>query len=182
MSLSDLSSLGSFIGGIAVVASVIYLALQIRQNTKSVRAQNAIAHFEMTARRTEFLARDPQILAVSERAARGDTSLNEIEFLQFAFATQVAVTVLYTDWLLDQERLLHGGTFSSSQWLQNRLVWTRPGNRAWWKTYGGQFAPGFVTEMNRALEKTRPGPGDLGFAEWKIHLSQELAAMASNAE
>ena len=38
MTLSDLGSLGEFVGSIAVVLSLIYLAFQIRQNTKSIRA------------------------------------------------------------------------------------------------------------------------------------------------
>ena len=38
MSLSDLASIGSFISGIAVLVSLVYLSLQIRQNTKHSQA------------------------------------------------------------------------------------------------------------------------------------------------
>jgi hypothetical protein len=38
MSLSDLAALGSFIGALAVVASLIYLGLQVHQNSKHTRA------------------------------------------------------------------------------------------------------------------------------------------------
>lgn len=37
MSLSDLASIGSFVSGVAVLASLIYLALQVRQNTHAHR-------------------------------------------------------------------------------------------------------------------------------------------------
>ena len=37
--LNELGDLGDFIGGIAVVLSLIYLAIQIRQNTATVRVQ-----------------------------------------------------------------------------------------------------------------------------------------------
>jgi hypothetical protein len=37
MSLADLASLGSFISGIAVLVSLVYLAQQIRQSTKHSR-------------------------------------------------------------------------------------------------------------------------------------------------
>jgi len=36
MSLQDLGSVGEFIGGLAIVISLIYVALQIRQNTRQV--------------------------------------------------------------------------------------------------------------------------------------------------
>lgn len=38
MTLTDLASIGSFISGIAVAASLIYLALQVHQNSKHTRA------------------------------------------------------------------------------------------------------------------------------------------------
>lgn len=38
MSLSDLASLGSFVSGFAVLVSLVYLALQVRQAEKNQRA------------------------------------------------------------------------------------------------------------------------------------------------
>jgi hypothetical protein len=38
MSLEDLGNIGEFVAAAAVIVSLIYLAVQIRQNTKSVRA------------------------------------------------------------------------------------------------------------------------------------------------
>jgi hypothetical protein len=39
MSLEDLGNLGEFVGSIAVLATLIYLAIQIRQNTVATRIQ-----------------------------------------------------------------------------------------------------------------------------------------------
>jgi hypothetical protein len=44
MSLSDLASLGSFVSGAAIVASLIFLGLQMRQNTRAVVASASQAH------------------------------------------------------------------------------------------------------------------------------------------
>ena len=38
MTLQDLGSIGEFVGGAVVVLSLVYLPLQIRQNTRSLRA------------------------------------------------------------------------------------------------------------------------------------------------
>jgi hypothetical protein len=43
MNWSALGALGEFIGGIAVVISLVYVGLQIRQNSNSVRAASQIA-------------------------------------------------------------------------------------------------------------------------------------------
>ncbi len=37
MTLQDLGNIGEFVGALGVVASLIYLALQIRQNTRQLR-------------------------------------------------------------------------------------------------------------------------------------------------
>ena len=44
MTLADLSSLGSFISGVAVLASLIFVGFQLRQNTQAVRATASQAH------------------------------------------------------------------------------------------------------------------------------------------
>ena len=51
MSLQDLGNIGEFVGAAAVLVSLVYLALQIRQNTQALRAsiqqenRNSIAEF-----------------------------------------------------------------------------------------------------------------------------------------
>jgi hypothetical protein len=37
MTLASLANVGEFLGGIAVIVSLVYVALQIRQNTKTIR-------------------------------------------------------------------------------------------------------------------------------------------------
>jgi hypothetical protein len=44
MSLSDLAAVGSFVSGIAVLASLIFIGFQLRQNTRAVRAAASQAH------------------------------------------------------------------------------------------------------------------------------------------
>ena len=44
MTIQDLGALGDMIGGVAVVASLIYLAIQIRQNTPGLPRSSAISN------------------------------------------------------------------------------------------------------------------------------------------
>jgi hypothetical protein len=44
MSLSDLASIGSFVSGLAVLASLIFVGFQLRQNTQAIRANASQAH------------------------------------------------------------------------------------------------------------------------------------------
>lgn len=78
--LQALGNIGEFVGAVGVVVSLVYLALQLRQNTSSVRAssfnsmiQNSIRLLEHAFRDSEFaafLARaeaDPSTLTAGER-------------------------------------------------------------------------------------------------------------------
>jgi hypothetical protein len=44
MSLSDLAAVGSFVSGLAVLASLIFVGFQLRQNTQAVRVGASQAH------------------------------------------------------------------------------------------------------------------------------------------
>ncbi|HEY1547257.1 MAG TPA: hypothetical protein VGG28_05535 [Kofleriaceae bacterium] len=44
MSLADLAAIGSFVSGIAVLASLIFIGFQLRQNPRAVRAAASQAH------------------------------------------------------------------------------------------------------------------------------------------
>ena len=41
MTLQDWGSIGELVGGVAVIASLVYVGLQVRQNTSAVRANSA---------------------------------------------------------------------------------------------------------------------------------------------
>ena len=46
MTITELGSLGEFIGALAVLVTLIYLVLQIRQNTQSIRSQSRFSVLE----------------------------------------------------------------------------------------------------------------------------------------
>ncbi len=50
LTIQDLGALGELLGAIAVLATLIYLALQTRQNTMAIAAQLDAAHISATQR------------------------------------------------------------------------------------------------------------------------------------
>ena len=87
MTLQDLGNLGEFIGAIAVVISLVYLAAQIRQNTRALHGSSyaqsaeqlwlvnlAIAQDRDLARIwTEFVAGEPLTLEDTTRSKHHST-------------------------------------------------------------------------------------------------------------
>ena len=57
MSLEDLGNIGELVAAIGVIASLIYLAIQIRQNTQSVRSSAVQASVRDTTEIIDLLVR-----------------------------------------------------------------------------------------------------------------------------
>jgi len=61
LTLQDLGNLGELISAIAVVISLVYLAAQIRQNTKSVRTSTYQAILDSSRSDTELILANPHL-------------------------------------------------------------------------------------------------------------------------
>src|SRR5215472_5949453 len=80
MSLSDLASLGSFVSGVAVLASLIYLTLQVRQ---AERYQKAMAQEARAARLSDLHLRFADLADVFAKGNGGDDDLSLTQLRQF---------------------------------------------------------------------------------------------------
>lgn len=75
MTLEELANLGEFVGGVAVIISLLYLAVQIRQNTKAVRSASYHQAAEQTWSALLAIAQDQSLAqAVSNLVAGRDLS------------------------------------------------------------------------------------------------------------
>ena len=61
MTLDDLGNIGEFVGAVGVVVSLIYLAVQIRRNTRSVRASTFQEAVRDVAILSDLLATDAEL-------------------------------------------------------------------------------------------------------------------------
>jgi hypothetical protein len=64
MDINTLAAWGEFLGGIAVVASLIYLASQIRQNSKLLRASTASATTQNVFSGSAMIVQDPEVARI----------------------------------------------------------------------------------------------------------------------
>jgi len=137
MSLEDLGNIGDFIGGIAVVVTLIYLATQIRQNTSAVRTASrqeiasgfrAVNRLSMDPNAAQAYAeglREYPDMPFKERSLFGSMLTDHALFFQGAFA-------LYESGQLEE------GTYKAYlDWFACNLA--TPGGGAWWDEIGRPF-------------------------------------------
>jgi hypothetical protein len=85
-----LGSLGEFISGLAVVVTLIYLALQIRYNSRAVRSSMHQDMVESTLRIAESLSDNPDVGRIVLKADEDYGSLTKEEQIRFeAYAERV---------------------------------------------------------------------------------------------
>src|SRR5215469_1826562 len=90
MSLSDLASLGSFVSGIAVLVSLIYVAVQLRQAAKH---QRALMHQGYAARVSENLhwLAEPVNAGLRARVIAGETEFTPEELYRLRMFCRVGI-------------------------------------------------------------------------------------------
>ena len=96
MSLDDLGNVGEFVGAIAVFVSLIYLALQIRQNTKSLKESASRSLHDAFYRLSLFVAEHPEVAEIAIRGAQDRSQLDAVERLRFENLMDT-VFIMYQD-------------------------------------------------------------------------------------
>jgi len=150
---SALGALGEFVGGIAVVISLVYVGFQVRQNSNSVRAASQIAIKQLSSEITTHLLAHGMARIYIE-GLKDSSSLppeDRVRFHSLMLALFGAYEAAYFQ--------SYYGTIPpelqepASRQAQFHL--RQPGVKQWW-TGGGRarFSEKFVEELERAAAKS----------------------------
>ena len=131
MTFQDLGGIGEFIGGIGVIATLLYLAAQIRTNTRSVRSSN---HQDVQRGGRELMlaiAQDPELSRIWAAGVRDFDSLTPADGLRFGYLAMLSLNVYLT-----VEYAAAQGTLEEpmrADWREQlRRLCLLPGFAAWW--------------------------------------------------
>lgn len=151
MKLEAINALTQLIAALGVIASLFYLAAQIRQNTRSMRAivVDALAHSMVDL----LSVQGPDLIrafASVNEDWEAATEEERLRALPFIFAT---FKLFENAWFQRQQ-----GTLGDEQWqgwdAYIRTYFHRPGIKTWWSMRHPAFASGF----REYLEGTEPIP------------------------
>ena len=153
MSLSDLASIGSFVSASAVLVSLIYLAIQVRQAEKN---QRAVLNQGYITRVTEYLrwyAESP-ILELRARVMAGDTSFTAEELLRLQLALRVTLLSAQDAYLQHKAGLVDAMTLDNSMRSVRNTWLNLPVYRALWQQQAPTIAPEFAAVIEKMLQET----------------------------
>ena len=174
MSLSDLASVGSFVSGFAVLISLIYLALQVRQTKRN--QQIAIRHTRATRIVELHLALAD--LAVASAWLHGSGSpqaLTQTELGQYNNLCRALFFHFEDSFYQREEGLLNDDAFETVV-AGARLSARSPGFRAAWKLARPNFGGRFLGFMDGVVDGSAVHPPlDLSLEAWKAAYASEAA-------
>jgi hypothetical protein len=102
MDLNTLAQIGEFLGGLSVLLTLIYLAIQIRGNTKVVRSTGAQQTHDSMVELYRELAKDAELNRIFRVGTQDMTSLSEDEIGRvMAFWSATLYTV--QNWLYQSD-------------------------------------------------------------------------------
>jgi hypothetical protein len=172
MSLGDLASIGSFISGLGVLISLIYLGLQVRQ--AKVHQQGAIRQGR-ASRIVDLLSglADPALSDACARGNAGDPAISQTQLQQYQFIC-LAIFYHYEDeYFQHKEGLTNDAAFASFVKSATRVM-TIPGLRVLWRAQREDFIPEFVKFID-GLVAAPMAPEIDALAHWKAAVAAELS-------
>jgi hypothetical protein len=156
MTLTDFATFSTAVSGLAVTASLIYLALQTHQNAKHTRA--LIHQGRVAALRDIFLAgTDPNVAAAFIAVPGGTPTPQEVQKLQYRLMYGAMIYgwqdtySQYRNGLLDEDffRQMRTGAVQALSSPTSRAVWE------FYRVPGTQFAA-FMDELAANLSPAEP--------------------------
>jgi hypothetical protein len=150
LTLSDLGNLGEFVAAIAVVGSLLYLAMQIRQNSKLLRASAIQSVASNTAGSLSTIAQDLSTAAVLLKGVGDFKALSGEEAVQCSALLHLVFNEIQSSYRMHREGIIPEELWQGSAAVAAFYLRT-PGVRAWWKT-GKELMDGdFVRYAEREL-------------------------------
>jgi hypothetical protein len=147
MTLEQLGGLGEFIGAIAVVVSLIYVALEIRSNSRSTRLAAMQTAMESSQRIIEMPARDRDLARVIRIGSDDPDSLTEDEFAQYRY--WLILSLRSTENLFVQYK---AGALNNETWIAraSTVKWMMgtPGGQRVWAGTSNRYLADFQEWMN----------------------------------
>jgi hypothetical protein len=149
LDITILAAWGEFLGGIAVVVSLVYLASQIRQNSKLLRASTASATLASDAGFASLVVQDSEVARIFREGLADRSSLSEDDMQRFNLLLSMAFSGWNQEYQFTADGVI-GRPVWENRMLTMRRVLPLPGYRQWW-TENGDLYPEDFRELVEGL-------------------------------
>jgi hypothetical protein len=174
MSLSDLASVGSFVSGVAILISLVYLALQVKQTERnqqiSIRHSRASRIVEL-----ELALADPAVTDAWLHGSGSPQEITQTELSQFIHLCRSLLFHFEDSFYQREEGLLNDDAFETVV-AGTRFLARNPGWRAAWTVARPNFGGRFRDFMDGVVAGSAvEPPAELSLEAWKVAFASEAS-------
>ena len=149
--LESLANLGEIIGAVAVVVSLIYLAVQVRQNTQAQRTENFSRALDRVAALQAALSQDSEASVIFAKGVADPTKLTPKERMQFTWAMYELFGAFEFMFLASKTNAIPEEIWQ--RWSSAVAFWLSfSGVQVWWKVRPIPFTDSFSSYVESLLE------------------------------
>jgi len=174
MNLEQLANIGEFISGIAVIASLIYLAIQIRQNTRSVKSSTLATNTSNWSSMLVNLASDTKSEAYLSGVA-GKEDISPEHFLQFLLIARAMLVSFETQHYQFLKGALDRDIYLGYERACRDQILAYPGFQMVWAITRDGFSPAFAELVDKLISEISAGESYAMMQKWKVLASQRNA-------
>lgn len=169
MTLEELYFVSQTIAAVAIVASLIYVALQLRQTERNQRAiiqqGRAARNLTLTMRQTEA-----EMAGLMAKAGSEWSSMTDVELLQWIGWTRGILFHFEDSYLQHLDGLMDERAFESARSSLASIL-ARPASRATWEVTRTFHNPAFADYVDK-LVRSAPLSSGVLTAAWKAKMAE----------
>jgi hypothetical protein len=152
LDITTLAAWGEFIGGIAVVVSLIYLASQIRQNSRLLRASAASATAQTQLGQTSVVVGDAELGRISTAGLADLGSLSEADRQRFGLLMSIQIRGHQQLFRMAREGVLSRESWGDEE-QQMRFMTRQSGFQEWWPEWRHLYSDDFCSEVDGLIRE-----------------------------
>lgn len=157
MNLESLANLGEVVSAIAVVASLLYLAVQVRQATRAQRTENYGRALDRISAMQAMLSHDGETSRIFAIGVEDTTRLTPLDRIRYTWALYEAFGAfefMYHTWRTNEipEEVWRRWSYTVAWWL------SFPGVRAWWHNRPVRFSDSFTSYVETVIRDNPVDP------------------------
>ena len=150
MNWQAIGAVGEVLGALGVIATLGYLAVQIRQNTRSLRDSAFQEIVNSVGELTMRLGTNQQSSAILRRGLLSPDDLSEDEWFQFSMLTHSMINNFQNYYWMHELGLIDDSLWASTA-NNLRAQMKLPGYQAWWKRNPIALTPAFTEYVEREI-------------------------------
>ena len=155
MSFEQISYLAQIVASIGVVLSLVFVGLQIRQNTASLQRNEHNSTMEQWTVIRMAITKNRDVAELMTAGLRGERSVDAADQLRLEMMLNEIAWASFHIWERTKRGIFPKGTFELSCGTQLRDLLTTDCGVAWWRTAKATiFPPPYVADVEALLART----------------------------